>query len=63
MKKVNLKGKLTLTKEIVSNLKNSEMKKVNGGISFKSCILTVCLNDGNKACAIKLTQQFTCNCI
>jgi hypothetical protein len=63
MKKVNLKGKLTLAKETVSHLNDSEMKNVNGGISFKSCILTVCLNDGNKACAIKLTQQFTCNCV
>ena len=51
------------TKETVSNLNDREMKSVNGGISANSCILTVCLNNGKKACGIMLTQQYTCNCV
>jgi hypothetical protein len=53
MKKVNLKGRLTLTKEIVSNLKNSEMKNVNGGTG-NSCIVI---------CIVPKTKDFfTCKC-
>jgi hypothetical protein len=47
MKKIKLQGKLSLNKETVSKLNDSEMKKINGGIMTKvtafNCASAWCL--------------------
>jgi len=60
MKKIKLKGKLFLNKEILSNLNKEKMDEVNGGITILRTRAGGACETNDKSCFRRCGSWFNC---
>ena len=61
MKKLNLKGKLSLNKQVVSILSTEELRKIQGGDS-QTCVCPTVITDSCQVCSANTCTTCTDNC-